>query len=353
MTGSWEQLRGHDAIRTLFERCLANDRLSHAWLLTGPDGVGKLQFARLLAKSLFCRNREPSTLTCCGDCRACRGFAAGTWPDYLEIGPPAGKSTIPLELLIGDAERRGREGLCYELSMTPQASHQRIAVINDAHRLAEAGANAILKTLEEPPAQSLILLICDHPDSLLPTIRSRCQVIRFRPLADRDVAAILQEQHLVESEAEAADVAALAEGSLSQAAQLMDPELRQVKDDVLQHLARLDQIAPLVLAARTARQLDSLSSGGDALRRNTQWLLRFVAQFVSDRVRRLASGDLSDPLAKRWGLRHGVDVLEPVLAAVTTASRRIDGNSPVPLVLEALFDEIARQLRQAATTAAP
>ncbi len=124
----------------------------------------------------------PNQIEACGECRACRGFAAGNWPDFMEIGLPAGKTEIPISLILGESDKRGREGLCFELSMSPQASERRVALINDAHRMNQEGANALLKTLEEPPSHALILLVCDNPDSLLPTIRSRCQVIRFFPL---------------------------------------------------------------------------------------------------------------------------------------------------------------------------
>ena len=173
--------------------------MSHAYVLTGPDGVGKRKFARLLAQSMFCREHAEGKIDACGECRACRGFMAGNWPDFMEIGVPSGKTEIPIASILGEPDRRGREGLCFELSMAPQASERRVALINDAHRMNQEGANALLKTLEEPPAQALILLVCDNPDSLLPTIRSRCQVIRFFPLTEADVSEILLTEELVET----------------------------------------------------------------------------------------------------------------------------------------------------------
>jgi DNA polymerase-3 subunit delta' len=345
VTDTWDNLKGHTHARELFRRSIAQGRLSHAYLLAGPDGIGKRLFARLLAQSLFCRETDDADVDACGTCRACRGFAAGTWPDYLEIRRPQGKAVIPVSLLIGDEARRGREGLCYELSMTPQSSERRIAVINDAHCLNDEGANAILKTLEEPPARSLILLVCDHADSLLPTIRSRCQVVRFFPLPTEDVAELLLRQELLADADEAAEVAAMAEGSMTLAAQLIDPELRALRDLVTSQLAELEHMQPWTLSKQLSERLDAISSGGDELRRNAQWLLRFVAQFISRRVRTLAAGDFSDPLTSKWGIRMGVDVLAPTLQSVGHASRRIEGNSPVALVLEAMFDEIARTFR--------
>lgn len=258
---------------------------------------------------------------------------------------PEGKSQIPLALLIGEDDRRGREGLCFELSMAPQASARRIAIINDAHTMNPEGANAILKTLEEPPAAALILLICQDVDALLPTIRSRCQVIRFFPLPETDVAAILLREEMVASEAEAKEVAMMSEGSLTTAQQLLNADLRRLKDSMTEQLSRLEKIQPLVIAKKMAEELEKISSGGEEQRQNAQWLLKFMAEFVKTQLRRLADGDLSDPLTIRFGVRIGVDLLAGLLDRVVAASRQIDGNSPVRLVLEALFDDFARQLR--------
>lgn len=351
MVTAWSQLKGHNEQRELFRRSVRRNRMSHAYVLSGPEGIGKLRFARLLAMSLFCREHQPEELDACGDCRSCRGFLAGTWPDYIQVNCPEGKSEIPIELLIGAREKRGREGMCYELAMAPQASDRRIAVIDDAHRMNADGANAILKTLEEPPADAVLLLICNNPESLLPTIRSRCQIVRFFPLADAEVAEILQNDELVATAADAAEVASMAEGSLAVASQLLNPDLRRLKDSITEQLGRMEKMQPLVIARQVADDLDRISSGGDEVRRNAQWLLRFVTDFLQQRLRHLASGDLSDPLTQRLGVRTGVDLLSPMLARVCEATQRIDSNTPVRLVLESLFDDLARQFRVGPVTA--
>lgn len=345
MTSAWQSLKGHEEQRALFERSLQRGRLSHAYVLTGPDGIGKRKFARLLAQSMFCRDRKPDEVDACGECRACRSFLAGTWPDYIEIGLPAGKTEIPTALIAGDNDKRGREGLCFELSMAAQASQRRVALINDSHRLNAEGANALLKTLEEPPSHALILLVCDNPDSLLPTIRSRCQVIRFFPLTEGDVKSILLSEELVDNADEAAIVAAMAEGSITLAQQLLNPDLRHLRDLLSQQLDQLEHMKPVEISKQISDELDRISSSTEETRRNAQWLLRFMAEVINGRLRRLTSGDFADPLLKRFGVRSGVDLLAPLLDRVIAAAHQIEGNSPVKLVLEALFDDVARQLR--------
>lgn len=347
MINHWDQLKGHREQRSLFQRSIQHGRLSHAYMLVGPAGIGKMQFARLLAMSVFCRAHELHELQVCGECRACRGFLANSWPDYSEIGLPDGKQIIPISAIVGDDDNRGRSGLCYELSRGPQASERRVAVINDAGQMSTEGANALLKTLEEPPADSLILLICDNADTLLPTIRSRCQAIRFFPLPDADIKDILLSEELVESEADAAAVAGLSEGSLQTAMQLLNPELRKLKAAVARGIVQLEQMQPLQLSSTIVSSLEEISSSTAEQRQNAQWLLRFVADAIRSRLKGLASGDLSDPLSQRMGAKDGVDLLGPMLDRTISASQQISGSSPVKLVMEALFDDLARLCRTA------
>ena len=347
MISSWEQLKGHEEQRELFRRSLQRGRLSHAYVLAGPEGIGKRLFARLLAQSVFCRKHDLTELQVCGACRACRSFTAGTWPDYIEIGVPEGKQAIPVALIAGDEGKRGREGLCYELSMAPQASERRVAVINDAGRMNTESANALLKTLEEPPAESLILLICDNPDTLLPTIRSRCQMVRFFPIPETHVREILLSEEIVESEEEATSIAALCEGSLETARQLLHPDLRQLKSAVAAQLSQMEAMKPLEVAATVTEGLEEMSSSTAEQRQNAQWLLRFVADAIRERLSGLARGDLADPLTQRLGVRSGVDLLAPMLERTVAASRQIDASSPIKLVLEAFFDELAGMVRRA------
>lgn len=344
----WESLLGHSEQRELFRRSAARQRLSHAYMLSGPAGIGKRLFAQLLAQSVFCREHGFAELNCCGECRACRGFSAGTWPDFLQVGVPAGKNVIPISKMVGEEGRRGKEGLCYELSMSPQASDRRVAIIDDAQKMSPESANALLKTLEEPPARSLILLICDHPDNLLPTIRSRCQNVRFFPLTEVDLKELLIKNEMAESEEEAAAVAGLAEGSLETAGQLLNPDLRQMRKSITIQLGQMEAMKPLQVSEKVIKGLEELSTAAPEQRRNAQWLLRFVADAIQARLRGLATGDLSDPLTKRLGARKGVDLLAPMLARTLEASRQLDGYTPMKLVMEALFDDIARMFRESA-----
>ncbi len=351
MSSAWTRLRGHQEQRALFERSMRNHRLSHAYILAGPDGVGKRTFARLLAQSLFCQETTEQQLEACGTCRNCRSFESGNWPDYFEIGLPDGKTEIPLDLILGSTEKRGREGLCYELSSAPLASNRRIAVIDDAQRMNLEGCNALLKTLEEPPANALILLISDSPEALLPTIRSRCQLIRFFPLVQEDLEQLLVEKELVRTHDEARAAAMLADGSITQAEQLLNPELRELRDFVGREFAAFEAMRPQEVSRQIADRIEKISSSTEDQRQNTRWLLSFLADAVRLKLRRITGGDLGDPLLQRLGLRCASDLLATLVDRILQAILHVDANSPVRLVLDSLFDDLARAMRLGPTSA--
>ena len=345
MLTRWEQLKGHEEQRELFGRTLARGRLSHAYVFAGPPGTGKQEFARLLAMSVFCRNHSLEELRVCGECRACRGFAANSWPDFHEVGLLSGKREILIGQMAGEGDKRGREGLCYEMSMTPQASDRRVAVINDAHRMTTEAANAMLKTLEEPPAQALMLLISDSPESLLPTILSRCQLVRFFPLTAADVKSILLDQALVESKGTAETVSELCDGSLETAQQLLDSDLRMLHGTIARELELLDAMNPLATSKAVMETIEQISGNAAEQRQNAQWLLKFVSDALRARLKMLVSGDLGDRLTQRLGARRGIDLLARMLDRTVKASLQLDGMVPVNLAVSALFDELAGILR--------
>jgi DNA polymerase-3 subunit delta' len=215
-------LRGHSDILDRFRHALDRGRLASTFLFVGPQGIGKRLFALQLAQGMLCERRPEETLDPCGECPSCHQVLAGTHPDVHLIGKPADRANIPIELLIGEKERRMREGLLYELSGKPYSGRRRIAIIDDADYLAvgqKESANCLLKTLEEPPPKSILILIGTSEQRQLATIRSRCQVVRFAPLAERDVAEILVEQGICTDPAAAQSAARMSGGSVERGAQ--------------------------------------------------------------------------------------------------------------------------------------
>lgn len=250
---AWSEIKGHDEIVERFRRAIARNRLASTFLFVGPTGIGKMMFARELAKALLCEHHRETELLACDACPACQQVAADSHPDLDIVSKPDDKSVIPVDLLIGDADHRRREGLCHNLALKPFRGGRRIAIIDDADCLNQEGANCLLKTLEEPPARSVIILISASEQKQLPTIRSRCQVVRFRPLANDVIATLLMagEEEVVSPE-DARRLARLSEGSVARALEFSDTAAWDFRQTLFTHLSKPDWNPRQLVGAITA-----------------------------------------------------------------------------------------------------
>lgn len=190
----WTDFLGQERLLQAIGIALRKDRLTGSVLLVGPRGVGKTTLAMLLARTLLCERVPPSQMDPCGRCPGCAQVAAGTHPDLIEVRKPENKTLLPVELLIGRREFRMREGFCHDVHLRPMQGRRKVAILHDADYLNEEGANCLLKTLEEPPGDSLILVIGTSEQRQLPTIRSRCQILRLVPPDGSVGAALLRRQ---------------------------------------------------------------------------------------------------------------------------------------------------------------
>lgn len=179
---NWSELIGHDRVATWFRSAMRQQKLAGSFLFVGPPGVGKTTVAMLLTQTIFCERRQPIEMNPCGQCPSCIQVVAGTHPDLVQVAKPRDRAFIPLDTLIGPPDARMQQGFCRDVRMRPIQAERKIAIIHDADHLNEEGANCLLKTLEEPPRGSLMILVGTSEQKQLPTIRSRCRVIRLGPL---------------------------------------------------------------------------------------------------------------------------------------------------------------------------
>jgi len=243
---SWHQQLWED-----FMRRIVQNRVPHALLLYGQAGSGKLQFGLALAELRLCTTANSSSTastpspTACGECSSCKLFRAGTHSDFTLLQPEEGKSILSV-----DAMREMVAGAAY----TPQISPRRVVVINPAESMNRNSANSLLKTLEEPPGDTNIILISHTPSMLLPTIRSRCQQIAFPPPSSAEAAQWLQEQGV--SAEEVAEVLQLAEGAPLHALTLASSDQREHNKLMGEELNALQrgQANPIKVAYRWANK---------------------------------------------------------------------------------------------------
>ncbi|HKS59096.1 MAG TPA: DNA polymerase III subunit delta' [Steroidobacteraceae bacterium] len=170
----------HEEAAAQLRKAWSANRLSHALLLHGAEGLGKQTFAAWLACAVLCDKSAGSTLRCCGECASCALFAAGSHPDLLWVMPEEDKQQISIDQVRAATER---------LTKTSYRQGYKVAIVDPAHLMTPSAANSVLKTLEEPSARSLLILVTSQPSMLLPTVRSRCQKVTIpRPSRDEAIA---------------------------------------------------------------------------------------------------------------------------------------------------------------------
>lgn len=207
---AFEDFEGQSAhiaqLRSDFER----GAFVHAYLFAGPAGTGKRSVARLCAMTALCRGEKKP----CGVCGPCRRVLAGTHPDVHTVVPEKGKKKIGVDVLRAAIEEVGTRSF---------EDGVKVMLFPDAEQMTEAAQNCLLKTLEEPPAGTVFFLMTDQPGALLPTIVSRCRVIRFHPLSQEQAEARLRALGL--SAQDASRRARMAEGCVGQALAIDEEQL--------------------------------------------------------------------------------------------------------------------------------
>jgi len=221
-------LVGNEAVLEEAFSALQAGRLHHALCLTGPKGVGKSLAARHLGRAFLCPERSGGGRAC-GSCRSCRRVALGSHPDWMELRPSGASAlgTISVDRVREMAQRVWRK---------PGEGVGRVVLIEAAHLLGVVGQNALLKTLEEPPPSTLFLLVTPRTAELLPTVLSRCQILRFAPLPAEQVRQVLSRKGSW-SEEELEEALAFSEGSPGRALAFLEEGGRVLREKVRELLA--------------------------------------------------------------------------------------------------------------------
>ena len=242
----WESIRGQDAALDLLRRDLSSGQVAGAYLFYGPDGVGKASVARLFAQASQCAGDAPP----CGGCAACEKVLGNVHPDVVCIGPAAGSRSIKAETV--------REEVIWRAHQRPNEGMRQVFIIDDAHLLTRVSQNVLLKTLEEPSAETTLILVTPNLHTLLPTIISRCRRLRFQALARADLIAILEEQ-LEDEGAEVDKLVSLSMGRLGVAMSSDIEALTERRDEAMRFLeelsapaGRADEVTLITLASERA-----------------------------------------------------------------------------------------------------
>ncbi len=304
---SFKEIRCQDRAISLLQRAYGSDHTAHAYIFSGAEGIGKYKTASALAKLLLCldpvsEHREGGAFSeSCGQCESCRLWDGDAHPDFNHVYKELRQFTAdgkrkaaPVELPIDVI----REFLIARVVTQPTISSRKVFVVSESEKLNIASQNALLKVLEEPPGYCCLLLLCTRLDKLLPTIKSRAQVIRFGPIDEPIVIDYLVQKGLDTNRA--TYFARLSQGSLGRAGRWADLELAGAdlyvhKQEFITALAGLTLADTVVFAERLlskAKQLlecwvklEKEVSRTDLNRRTQKTMVHIVLSLVEDAMK--------------------------------------------------------------------
>ena len=240
-----DQIIGHHQIVEQLQHTVASDRIAGAYLFVGPTGVGKETVARYFTQLIFCQ-QDAHPPTACGTCLACRKMDSGNHPDLQFIRPDGSF------LKIGQI-RALQKQIIYE----PLEASRKVYILTDVERMNAEAENCLLKTLEEPPAATVLILLTSNIRALLPTTRSRCQILQFHSMPTQELAKILDEQFSVPPE-QATALAIAADGAIGTA--LTHLEKGDVRtEEVPEILKETDPLAAFKLAEHFKNNPETLT----------------------------------------------------------------------------------------------
>ena len=315
---------GHQQPKRFLQAALRSERLAHALLFHGEERIGKLLTARVLAQAVNCEaDPLPDPPDACGACRSCQQIETGSHPDVTILTATSGK---------GETEN-ARE-IESRFIYRPLIGRLKIVILDNADLLRREAANALLKTIEEPPPDSLIILVSSRPEALLPTIRSRCQEIRFAPLAlDAVEAAVRRRRGLPEKDARF--LAVVSGGRLGLALEAEPEVLRAERAEFLRLVSpeTVESISGLMSACETIGKSDQAEASLSWL---AAWFRDLVIVKVGGDRARLLNADCLDEL-DTLAARLKVETIADLAAYVESMHRGLERNLNKQLMLEGLL----------------
>ncbi len=322
--GDFQNITGLKYVKSYLQKAIELDRISHAYIFSADQGCGKRTMAMAFAKALQCERQE---LDACGECTSCRQAESNNHPDIIWVTHEK-PNTISIDEI--------REQVNRTVPVKPYRGKYKIYIIPDAQMMTLQAQNAILKTIEEPPEYVVILLLTSNETQLLPTIHSRCVMLRFRPIKTELVKNYLME-HFEIPDYKADICAAFGQGNIGKAIRLAtDEKFEAMKDEAL----------ALVKSCKDMRIPDLI----DSMKQLTEYkiniddYLDFVMVWYRDVLLFKATRDLNGVIFKeetstimRQADTCAYDGIESIIKALGVAKERLAANVSFELTMELLF----------------
>lgn len=322
---TFKNVVGHNDIIKYMQAAVQEKAASHAYILNGERGTGKKMLAKLFAMSLQCANAEDGNS--CGECQSCKQAVNNNQPDIIWVSHEK-----PTSIGVDDI----REQINNDVVIKPYSSPYKIYIIPEADMMTEQAQNALLKTLEEPPEYAVIFLLTENADSLLPTIRSRCVMLKLRNIRDTLVKKYLMEQMEV-PDYQAEICAAFAQGNVGKAIMLASSEhFNEIKEEALQLLKYIEDMELYEVEEaikRIAAYKLQITDYFDIMAIWYRDVLIYKATMDPDRV------VFSDQLKfiKEQAKRKSYEGIGEILKSLENAKTRLRANVNFDLVMELLL----------------
>jgi DNA polymerase III delta' subunit len=319
---AFQNILGNRRVKTILSKALQRNRVPHSLLFVGPEGVGKMETALVVAKALNCLQKFDDS---CEECTSCVAINKKNFPDVMEVSPQ--KDVIKIE------QMRLLKSTAY---LKPMVGKKRVFIISDAEKMREEASNSLLKILEEPPSFSHIFLCTNNPYLILPTIKSRCQALSFAPVFKEDIEKVLLEKGY---EAEQARVISLVvRGNLKYALNLDWEDLQEKRQKAWQVLFAL------IKKENASVFLKEFSSSRFLGRQEIEQIFEFLSSFCRDIVLIKEEGDLSHIMNPDYGqdlrevsrllsVEHTLDFLRKIDYSLYALQKNLNVN----LLISSLF----------------
>lgn len=327
----FQEIIGQDQAVAMIKSAVLHKHLAHAYLFSGPEGVGKRMAALALAQFINCRQIDSQTMESCGACPSCLKNINADHPDLIRVEPSGNSIKIEqIRQLNAKVALRAYEGA------------YKVIIIDNAHLMTAEAANSLLKTLEEPAENTVFILVTANVQQLPVTILSRCQQIVFQPLAINAVSEVLQRQY-PQYDSRIRLAASLAGGSVKRAQELLTNEtLLSQRNQLYQLLAHLTE--------QSVGDILFWCEQFDKDRPAVKNLLELAQMWYRDLLLLAAGGDQSllvnhDHLALMGRTPYAIAVLSPIIQNLQRAIEQLETNAAPRLVLEIALIKIKRTLQ--------
>ncbi|HJC90335.1 DNA polymerase III subunit delta' [Mediterraneibacter glycyrrhizinilyticus] len=317
---------GHKNIIKYIESAVSADAVSHAYILNGERGSGKKMLANLFAMSLQCQNRQEDG-DACGKCQSCKQAVSGNHPDIIRV-----THEKPNTISVDDI----REQVNNDIVIKPYSSKYKIYIIPEADLMTVQAQNALLKTIEEPPEYAVIMLLTENAETLLPTIRSRCVMMKLRNIKDQLVKKYLMEQ--MEIPDYKADVCvAFAQGNMGKAIMLATSDhFNEIKEEAVHLLKNIDEMDVSELMEAVKKCMTYKLEINDYLDIIAIWYRDVLIYKATKSVDRVVFSDQLRYIRERAS-KSSYEGIENILDGIEKAKSRIKANVNFELTMELLL----------------